>query len=321
MPTESLPRVVVIGAGAIGAGVGGLLWEAGADVLLVARGAHAEALARDGLDLRLPGGPRRLRVPVGEVGDVEPGDLVLLATMGHDTAAAVASLPGNTPIVCFQNGLRPLEALGERPVVATMVYVPAERRAPGVVVLAGSPAPGAIFLGRWPSGLNGTARALAAALARAGFRAEVKADIAPWVRAKTLTNLGGVFAALCDDPPRDLVERCVDEARACFAALGAAVVPDDEFDAAIGPMEVAAVDGLPRVGGSTRHALARGDRLETASLHGYFVDLGVSVGVSTPLNAALVTLAERAFRERWSPGTLDAAALVRALGRPRRLVR
>ena len=105
-------RVVFLGAGAIGAGIGGLLWDSGVDVLLVARGAHGEALATHGLDLRLPGGPRHLRVPVGRVEDVRPTDLVVLATMGHDTAAAVATLPPDQPVVTFQNGLAPFDDPG-----------------------------------------------------------------------------------------------------------------------------------------------------------------------------------------------------------------
>lgn len=308
-----LPRIVVIGAGAIGAGIGGLLWAAGADVLLVARGTNGEALARDGLDLRLPGGAMHVHVPVGRREDVRPDDLVILATMGHDTHEAIADLPGDTPIVSFQNGIAPLGALAGRTVIAAMLYVPAERRAPGVVVLAGAPSPGAIFLGKWPQGVCGVEVPLAAALVRAGFRAEVFDDIAPWIRAKCLANLGGVFAALCDDPPRELLDATVAEARACFTAEGAAVISDEEFDARIGPMEVVAVDGLPRLGGSTRHALARGDRLETAWLHGYFVELGARVGVATPLNAALVPLADRAWRERWVPGAMSAEALRAAI--------
>jgi ketopantoate reductase len=77
---------------------------------------------------------------------------------------------------------------------------------------------------------------------------------------------------------------------------------------------VALVDGLPRVGGSTRHALARGDRLETASLHGYFVRLGQDLGIPTPLNAGIIALAERASAEGWRPGALSAEELRRALG-------
>lgn len=56
---RSPSHLVILGAGAIGAGVGGLLWDSGVDVLLVARGAHGRALAERGLDLRLPAGPRR----------------------------------------------------------------------------------------------------------------------------------------------------------------------------------------------------------------------------------------------------------------------
>lgn len=311
-------RVVMLGAGAIGAGIGGLLWDAGVDVLLIARGAHGRALEADGLDLRLPGGPRRLRVPTGGVGDVRPSDLVVLATMGHDTRAAVEALPLDTPIVSFQNGLAPLEALAGRPVVAGMLYVPAERRAPGVVALAGSPSPGAVFLGRWPSGVLGPEFGFAAALRRAGFRSEVFDDIAPWIRAKALTNLGSALVALCDVPPADLIDATVAEARACFDAEGVEVIADDVFDARIGPMEVVAVDGIPRVGGSTRHALARGDRLETESLHGYFVALGARVGVPTPLNAAVVRLAARAMDERWTPGALAPDALRTAITDPAR---
>lgn len=314
LPGEAAPsRVVVLGAGAIGAGVGGLLWRAGVDVLLVARGEHGRVLAAEGLDLRLPGGPLRLRVPVGRVHDVRAGDLVLLSTMGHDTRASVAPLPPGVTVVSFQNGLAPLEALAGRPLVAGMLYVPAERRAPGVVVLAGVPAPGAIFLGAWPSGTLGPEAWLAGKLAAAGFRVEVFPDVAPWIRAKALTNLGGIEAALCDEPC-GVGEAAAEEARACFRAQGVDVVPDEVFDARIGPMEVAAVDGLPRVGGSTRHALARGDHLETASLHGYFVHLGARLGVPTPVNAALVALAARAEAERWRPGAMSAAALRGAVG-------
>jgi 2-dehydropantoate 2-reductase len=302
-------RVVFLGAGAIGAGMGALVAAAGHDVLLVARGAHGAAMARDGVDLRLPSGPRRVRVPVGTVDDLRADDLVVVCTMGHDTRSAVAGLAPDRVVVSFQNGLAPLEALAPRPVVAGMVFVPAERRAPGVVALAGTPAPGAVVLGRWPTGRVGVEDALAAALSAAGFRVETTDDVAPWIRAKTLTNLGGTLIALCDDPPRAVLDAAVDEARACFRAAGVAVMPDDEFDARIGPMAVAAVDGLPRVGGSTRHALARGDRLETASLHGWFVREGERLGVPTPWNRAIVALAAEAERERWRPGSLSPVAL------------
>ena len=52
MPQESRPnRVIVLGAGAIGASVGALLYETGVSVVLVARGEHGRVMAQRGLDL------------------------------------------------------------------------------------------------------------------------------------------------------------------------------------------------------------------------------------------------------------------------------
>jgi 2-dehydropantoate 2-reductase len=42
-------KVVVVGAGGLGSYIGALLSRAGHDVVLVARGEHAEAIRRDGL--------------------------------------------------------------------------------------------------------------------------------------------------------------------------------------------------------------------------------------------------------------------------------
>ena len=55
-------RVVVVGAGAIGGVVGARLFQHGADVTLVARGAHAEALA-SGLVLEAPDETVTLPIP------------------------------------------------------------------------------------------------------------------------------------------------------------------------------------------------------------------------------------------------------------------
>ena len=44
-------RVAIVGAGSIGAVIGARLASAGHEVVLVARGAHLEAIRRDGLKL------------------------------------------------------------------------------------------------------------------------------------------------------------------------------------------------------------------------------------------------------------------------------
>ena len=55
-------RYVVLGAGAIGAVVGGRLSQAGCDVTLIARGAHVAALQACGLRLESPAGSDTVRL-------------------------------------------------------------------------------------------------------------------------------------------------------------------------------------------------------------------------------------------------------------------
>ena len=57
-------RFVVFGAGAVGGVVGGRLYEHGHDVLLIARGPHAKAIAATGLTLASAAGVVVLPVPV-----------------------------------------------------------------------------------------------------------------------------------------------------------------------------------------------------------------------------------------------------------------
>ena len=78
-PRDDGRRYVVVGAGAIGGTVGGVLARAGVPTVLVARGRHAEILAAEGLTLRTPDGtfhtpvtavsrPEYLRLTPREIG-------------------------------------------------------------------------------------------------------------------------------------------------------------------------------------------------------------------------------------------------------------
>src|SRR6266542_2914015 len=96
-------RIAVVGAGAIGTWIGAALAHAGHDVALLARGAHREAIERDGV--RLTGAEElSIRVPVSADG---PVDAVILAVKAQDLPSAadtVARLLGpDTPIVAAQN--------------------------------------------------------------------------------------------------------------------------------------------------------------------------------------------------------------------------
>jgi 2-dehydropantoate 2-reductase len=240
-------------------------------------------------------------------------DLVVLATMGHDSEAALTGIDPSVTVACFQNGLAPLEvcARSGRHVIAAMVYLPAERRGPGIVALPAVPVVGTVFVGDWPRGAGRWAAWLAFRLIDAGLRAESEPEMAPWVRAKLLTNLGGIVTALCDLAPDDVIESAQAEARAVWHAAGEPFEEIETLMKRVGPLDLLPVDGRARVGGSTRAAFARGDRLETASLHGPIVDAGRALGVATPVNEALLGLAEEASLGRWNAGAMTPMELRR----------
>src|SRR5215207_7197961 len=105
-------RYIIYGAGAIGGGIGGRLFEAGHDVVLICRGEHLEAIRRDGLLLRSPEGETRLPVPAaGHPREIEftPDDVVVLTMKTQDTERALLDLEAaggsGLPVVCCQNGV------------------------------------------------------------------------------------------------------------------------------------------------------------------------------------------------------------------------
>jgi 2-dehydropantoate 2-reductase len=122
-------RIAVIGAGAIGSVLGGLLWRAGEDVGLVGRAAHVAAIRAAGLNVTgvldgfnaTPHAEERL--------SARP-DLALLTVKTQDVVTALrdnAAMLHGVPIVVLQNGLRAEE------LAATVV--PAEQLVSGVVAL------------------------------------------------------------------------------------------------------------------------------------------------------------------------------------------
>ena len=103
-------RVAVVGAGAIGAYVGASLARGGADVHLVARGDHLEAMRRDGVQVLSRRGDFTAHPPAtddpSEIGQV---DIVFLGLKAHSYATAGPLLEPlmheETAVVAAQNGI------------------------------------------------------------------------------------------------------------------------------------------------------------------------------------------------------------------------
>lgn len=309
-----MPRFIVYGAGAIGGAIGSRLFEHGHDVVLIARGAHRDAIARVGLRFESPDGV--LVAPIEVVERPEEiawrdDDVVLLTVKGQDSAAALERLEAaagpDVAVACVQNGVENERVALRRfaRVYAVVVQLPATHLEAGVVVAHSSPVTGALDIGCYPDGLDDRARQIAAVFAGSGFASQPRADISRWKYAKFLRNVPNAVEALFDrgDAP-EVERRAVAEAVAALDAAGIAYVGDAEYDERHRRLiTTKPVAGRARGGGSSWQSLARASGvIETDQLNGEVVLLGRLHGVPTPVNELLRRLAGADARAGVPPG-------------------
>lgn len=316
-------RYVIVGAGAVGGVIGGLLARAGRDVVLVARGPHLDALRAGGLELRTPGETTTLEPPTaGSVAEVDwrSDDVALLTVKGQDTEAVLTALdavaPPDLAVVCAQNGVaNERRALRRFACVHGMcVMLPAAHIEPGIVAGFGEPVAGILDVGRFPQGTDDVDDRVAADLRDAGFAAEPHPRVMRAKHRKLLMNLANAAVALAgpDADVGDVVGAAMAEGEAVLAAAGidVATAEEDKARRADG-FRIGTVDGVPRGGGSTWQSLARGTgAVEADTLNGEIVLLGRLHDVPTPVNEHLRRLVHQAAREGWAPGSVPALELV-----------
>jgi 2-dehydropantoate 2-reductase len=109
---ESAMRICIVGAGAIGGYLGAKLAQAGAELTLIARGAHLEAIRREGLAVEYADGARDLVRPALATDDMAaagPQDYVVVAVKAQSLptlAGPMRALYGpETAVVYAQNGI------------------------------------------------------------------------------------------------------------------------------------------------------------------------------------------------------------------------
>ncbi|GLK70552.1 2-dehydropantoate 2-reductase [Ancylobacter dichloromethanicus] len=103
-------KVCIYGAGAIGGYVGVQLKRAGVDVSLVARGAHLEAMKKNGLKLLIDGEERVEHIPCSDnPAELGPQDYVIVALKAHSVPGVVDAmqplLGNDTAVVTAVNGV------------------------------------------------------------------------------------------------------------------------------------------------------------------------------------------------------------------------
>ncbi|TIS85522.1 2-dehydropantoate 2-reductase [Mesorhizobium sp.] len=109
--------IAMMGAGGVGGYLGVRLAQAGEDVTFVARGAHLEAMRRQGLQLESPLGNISLRKVTATETPADIGfvDIVVFAVKLYDAekaAAAIVPLVGpETRVLTLQNGIDSVDTL------------------------------------------------------------------------------------------------------------------------------------------------------------------------------------------------------------------
>ena len=329
-------RIAVIGAGAVGGLVAALAARAGYDVLVTARGEHAEAIARAGLQVdggwgNWVAGVRLVESipnPLDSRTDITtfsltPIDLIVLATKAHDSESALMPWRAydGTPVLVLQNGLG-----GEAAVRRCLPHSPI---AIGLALFAVSLTGPARITVTSPNGLTlgGEAAAVTAAemLLRAALPADGSAELvltgnirgAQWT--KLLINQVNALPAItglsvqqtvADTALRALLARGMVETVAVGDTLGvrwgrigavdadavAAVRSGGVTAAAALAQHIAAGMGHVPNPASMLQSIRRGRMTEVEAINGAVVEQGTRLGVLTPVNATLVELVHRVER-------------------------
>ncbi|MFT3820060.1 MAG: 2-dehydropantoate 2-reductase [Rubrivivax sp.] len=293
-------KIAIMGAGGLGGYFGGRLQASGEELAYIARGAHLQALRRDGLRIRSKLGD--LHLPsvraTNRPEEIGPVDIVLMSVKLWDTEDAARSLrplvgPG-TAVVSFQNGVGKDEVLvrelGEAAVMGGVCYIAAAIGEPGEIVHTGTMQK--LVFGEFDGRTSARAEALLAACKRAGIDAQISNDIRrlTWEKFVFLVGLSGTTTSIRqpigpirgNPVTRAFLHDVMAETVAVGRAAGVALAPDFADD------RLRFCDGLPAEMTSSMHGdLKRGKPLELAWLSGAVSAMGAKLGIPTPANRAI----------------------------------
>jgi 2-dehydropantoate 2-reductase len=308
--------IVIVGAGAIGGYLGARLTRAGADVTLVARGPHLQAMRERGLRILSPDGDFEVRPRVtGDLAPVRTAQVVFLGVKAHSLTTlapqlgpllgsdtAVVSLQNGIPWWYFQrhggelDGLRlecvdPGGAIGaaiapER-VIGSLAYFSTETVEPGLIRhIEGN----RISFGEPDGTRSERCRRIAEALIAAGLRCPIGTRIRHEIWVKLLGNVAfNPISALTRATLAEMVRFPE------VAALVRTVMTETEAVAtALGIELPISIDqrmaGAEKVGAhktSMLQDLENGRPMEVEAVVGAVVELGERLGASLPATRAV----------------------------------
>jgi 2-dehydropantoate 2-reductase len=296
-------RIAVMAAGAVGGYFGGRLAAAGHNVAFIARGAHRDAIRRDGLKIESTLGDLHLK-DVNVTDDpkqVGPVDVVLFAVKLWDTETAgeqARPLVGSkTRVITLQNGVDSVERLapmlGHDATIGGATYVVAKIAKPGVIRHTGTMAK--VHCGRLDrrpdAVLAGYVQEIKAANIDITLADHMLLDI--WKKFVLLSGTSGITASTRqplgvirdDEDMRAFFRKLMHETIAVGRAAG--VEFPLEFPA---ELDRSVATFPPTMKASMANDLDAGNRLELDWLAGKVVTLGRKYGIPTPAQEAVYAI-------------------------------
>ena len=293
-------RIAVMGSGGVGGYFGAKLALGGHDVTFVARGAHLEAIRRNGLRVDSESTPMHVRDAnvTDDPATIGPVDAVMFCVKLWDVEPAAERirplLARGGVAIPFQNGIESpgllSRILGEDKVIGGIGYIASSIGAPGVIRHVGTMA--RLRVGAFDGIRSDAAQGFVDAGTGAGIEVSLVPDIRRgiWEKFVFLSALSGATCLTrqplgvirADAVMRATFEALLRETWSVGRAQGIALA-DDFVD-----KQMAFAETLPHeMRASMLHDLVAGNRLEAPWLCGAVVRLGREAGVPTPVNATV----------------------------------
>ena len=293
-------KIGVYGAGGVGGYFGGRLADAGADVHLIARGEHLEALRQDGLRVQSVSGVFEVALPATEdPSDIGSCDYVLFTVKSFDTEVAARELHpllhNDTAVISLQNGLDNEELLaaeiGREHVMGGVAYIFSTIAEPGVIEHTGGPT--SFVYGELDSERSDRAQRFQNWCERAyGMEAELSEAVQEilWEKAAFICALAGMTATVrlplgeirSQQASWEMFRRIIEEVCSVGQATGVEI-PDETVSRWMEFAENLGADSYS----SLHYDMTHDKPMELEALHGTIVWRGKENEVEVPMNEAV----------------------------------
>jgi 2-dehydropantoate 2-reductase len=299
---------LVMGAGALGSAIGGMLADAGHDVTLIGRERYMSPIRARGLVISGIWGTHHVKDirAWSELDVTFTPEVVLLTTKSFDTEAALKALQpliadaSDTVVISLQNGIGNEEQIaryvGEKHTLGGMIITGFEIPQAGEVKVTVSA--DRTKIGELNNGITPRVRKIVAVFNEAGIPSDAVDNIQTHIWAKALYSaalnpLSAIFKVtygkLAQPHAFAIIEAIIHEAFAVADAESVRLFWDraEDYLAYLRHIQIPQTE---KHHSSMLTDIERGRRTEIAFLNGVFVELGTKHHIPTPVNETIVRM-------------------------------